>query len=353
MGVRPLRQSASYFAARAAMAAGPGVSNHSSANGHFKFDQSSVASESSGGSNPGIACGHHKLGPWGRIVDHVSSKLAFFPPRPSTYLLKEHSDGNRELYIQPVLRGCRKVLSCSVHRLHTAGAGKDSGNDVIAVHVPYTSAGRETPRTILFSHGNAVDLGQMLPFYRELSKELRVNVCGYDYSGYGCSGGAPSVAASIADLETVYTWLLAYHKRQPGDIVLYGQSIGSGPSVDLAARTRGLAGVVLHSPLMSGMRVLNPGWRLWPSFADVFVNSRLVPRIDCPLLVMHGTEDEVIDIVHGKKLHELAKHPSEPLWAVGHTHQDLEVAEGYLPTLKRFVKEIWPECNPRRRSTDK
>lgn len=40
--------------------------------------------------------------------------------------------------------------------------------------------------------------------------------------------------------------------RSPGDIVLYGQSVGSGPSVDLAARTRGLGGVVLHSPLMSG-----------------------------------------------------------------------------------------------------
>ena len=42
------------------------------------------------------------------------------------------------------------------------------------------------------------------------------------------------------------------YNRTPDDIVLYGQSVGSGPSVDLASRTRGLAGCVLHSPLMSG-----------------------------------------------------------------------------------------------------
>jgi hypothetical protein len=35
------------------------------------------------------------------------------------------------------------------------------------------------------------------------------------------------------------------------------------------------------------MRVLNPGWRRWPSFADIYPNYKLVPRIGCPLLVMH------------------------------------------------------------------
>jgi pimeloyl-ACP methyl ester carboxylesterase len=289
------------------------------------------------------------MGPLAKIVDHISSKLAFFPPRPATYQVKEHADGTGELYIQPLLQGCRKVLSCTVLRI-PSGSGRKGApvEEVIAAYIPYTSAGRETARTILFSHGNAVDLGQMLPFYRELAKELRCNVMGYDYTGYGCSSGQPSVAGSIANLEAVYTCLLERYNRAPDDIVLYGQSVGSGPSVDLAARTRGLAGCILHSPLMSGMRVLNPGWNAWPSCLDVFVSSKLVPRIDCPLLVMHGTEDEVIDVVHGRKLHSLAQHPSEPLWAEGHNHQDLEMADGYLPTLKRFMREVWPECNPRR-----
>jgi pimeloyl-ACP methyl ester carboxylesterase len=51
--------------------------------------------------------------------------------------------------------------------------------------------------------------------------------------------------------------------------------------------------VVLHSPLLSGVRVFNPNLRWWPSWADIFPNHLLVKKIDVPLLVMHGTADEV------------------------------------------------------------
>lgn len=55
-----------------------------------------------------------------------------------------------------------------------------------------------------------------------------MNVMGYDYTGYGCSTGEPSVAASVIDLDTVVDCLLDRFKLQPSDIVLYGQSVGSG-----------------------------------------------------------------------------------------------------------------------------
>ncbi len=55
-----------------------------------------------------------------------------------------------------------------------------------------------------------------------------MNVMGYDYTGYGCSSGQPSVAATIADLEAVVECLLQRFKLQPRDVVLYGQSVGSG-----------------------------------------------------------------------------------------------------------------------------
>lgn len=76
----------------------------------------------------------------------------------------------------------------------------------------------------------------------------------YDYTGYGQSSGVlPTVSDTYADIDACLAWLLANgkHKR---DIVLYGQSVGSGPSVNLAARTPGFAGVILHSPLCSGVQ---------------------------------------------------------------------------------------------------
>lgn len=54
-----------------------------------------------------------------------------------------------------------------------------------------------------------------------------------------------------ADVNACYAWLLDQGCK-PKDVILYGQSVGSGPTIDLAARTAGLAGVVLHSPLLSG-----------------------------------------------------------------------------------------------------
>ena len=59
---------------------------------------------------------------------------------------------------------------------------------------------------------------------RELAKELRVNLLGYDYAGYGASQGEPSVLNALADIEACYQWLLSVKGKQPRDIVLYGQS---------------------------------------------------------------------------------------------------------------------------------
>jgi len=90
---------------------------------------------------------------------------------------------------------------------------------------------------------------------REIARELQVNLLGYDYSGYGASSGQPSVLNTFADIEACLAWLLQQGK-QPENIILYGQSVGSGPSCHLAAKTPRLAGVILHSPLATGDALL-------------------------------------------------------------------------------------------------
>ena len=70
-------------------------------------------------------------------------------------------------------------------------------------------------------------------------------------------------------------------------VILYGQSVGSGPSVWLASERPDVAGVVLHSPLLSGVRVLKPHVRWWPAWADVYPNHVLAPKVKSPVLVMH------------------------------------------------------------------
>ena len=88
----------------------------------------------------------------------------------------------------------------------------------------------------------------------EVAKDLRCNLCAYDYTGYGHSAGRPSAPDVLADADAVFAWLLSRGVRRER-LVLYGQSLGSGPTLDLAAREPRVAGVVLHAAFASGARL--------------------------------------------------------------------------------------------------
>jgi acetyl esterase/lipase len=80
----------------------------------------------------------------------------------------------------------------------------------------------------------------------------------YDYSGYGESGGMATENNTCSDVATVYDYVRKHISPDPVNIVLYGQSVGSGPSCSLAYKNHELGGMILHSPFTSGMRVLTP-----------------------------------------------------------------------------------------------
>lgn len=88
--------------------------------------------------------------------------------------------------------------------------------------------------TILFSHGNAVDIGQMSSFYFGLGSRLECNIFTYDYSGYGASSGTPTEKNLYADIRAAWNALRSRYGVSPSNIILYGQSIGTVPTVDLA-----------------------------------------------------------------------------------------------------------------------
>eukprot|EP00882_Tetradesmus_deserticola_P011071 GHRQ01011706.1.p1 GENE.GHRQ01011706.1~~GHRQ01011706.1.p1 ORF type:complete len:144 (+),score=57.74 GHRQ01011706.1:347-778(+) len=110
----------------------------------------------------GCLQGRRGPGPWGRMVDGIASRLAFFPPTPPSYTVEQHKDATGQLYIQPVERGYQRVPSARVHWLQT-----EHGNRIISAFVPFFDGRGSMARlTLLYSHGNAVDLGQMLPVYK-------------------------------------------------------------------------------------------------------------------------------------------------------------------------------------------
>ncbi|XP_056109430.1 abhydrolase domain containing 17A, depalmitoylase a [Rhinichthys klamathensis goyatoka] len=208
------------------------------------------------------------------------------------------------------------------------------GNRVGCMYIRCAPSARYT---VLFSHGNAVDLGQMSSFYIGLGTRINCNIFSYDYSGYGVSTGKPSEKNLYADIDAAWHALRSRYGISPENIILYGQSIGTVPTVDLASRYE-CAAVVLHSPLTSGMRVAFPDTKKTYCF-DAFPNIEKVSKITSPVLIIHGTEDEVIDFSHGLALFERCPKAVEPLWVEGAGHNDIELYSQYLERLRRFISQ--------------
>ncbi|KAK7295554.1 hypothetical protein RJT34_18464 [Clitoria ternatea] len=262
----------------------------------------------------------------GAVTSSMAAKFAFFPPNPASYGV-----GVNEVTGKLAMTGVAipKRENVDVLKLCTK-----RGNSIVALYISNPSA----KLTMLYSHGNAADLGQMYDLLSQLSLHLRVNLLGYDYSGYGQSSGKPSEQNTYADIEAAYKCLVEMYGAKEEDIILYGQSVGSGPTTDLASRLPNLRAVILHSPILSGLRVMYPVKRTY--WFDIYKNIDKIPLVNCPVLVIHGTADDVVDCSHGKQLWEHCKQKYEPLWVKGGNHCNLELYPEYIKHLKKFIAAI-------------
>lgn len=98
----------------------------------------------------------------------------------------------------------------------------------------------------------------------------------------------PTEQNTYADIEAAYECLQQTYGVKEEDVILYGQSVGSGPTVDMASRLSRLRAVVLHSPILSGLRVMYPVKRTY--WFDIFKVIMIQTCEDDPLLfcICHG-----------------------------------------------------------------
>ncbi|KAG5494999.1 hypothetical protein JKF63_02051 [Porcisia hertigi] len=156
---------------------------------------------------------------------------------------------------------------------------------------------------VLYHHGNAEDLGASFNYAQSIASVFGVAVVAYDYCGYGLSGfpnaAKPSKVSEksvYSDADHMYSHLLSlgYPAHR---IVIVGRSVGGGPACYLAEKHhKEVCGLVLISTFTSCFRVVS-SWCL-PFFCscfDMFPNYRRIKDIlECPVLVMHGTNDDVV-----------------------------------------------------------
>ena len=210
----------------------------------------------------------------------------------------------------------------------------EDGTRIAVLHLPHPSASH----TILYSHGNAEDLGHLTGVLEQI-RRAGFSVLAYDYRGYGASSGGPTTASgSYRDLAAVYRYAIGDLGVEPARLILLGRSVGSGPAVHLAAR-ESVGGLVIESGFASAFRVLTRV-ALFPF--DRFPNERDLRRVTCPVLVIHGARDEVIHPRHARALHAAARGPKRLVWIERAGHNDLlhVAGEEYGRALRSFAELV-------------
>jgi hypothetical protein len=164
---------------------------------------------------------------------------------------------------------------------------------------------------LLYFHGNGGGLAGRAGRIEALAG-AGLGVFMLSYRGYSGSTGSPSEKALVADGLLAFDRLVALGVA-PGRIVLYGESLGTGVAVQVAAQRRAHA-LILEAPYASIAGEAKAHYGFLPVdwlLADRFDSAAHIARVGAPLLVMHGARDVVIPAASSRALFEAGGEPKE------------------------------------------
>ena len=183
-------------------------------------------------------------------------------------------------------------------------------------------------RVLVYYHGNAGSIADRYEWGCQL-KGVGASVLMVEYRGYGRSEGSPGEAGFYKDAEAVWKWLVQTKGYAANQIILYGKSLGGGVAAELSTR---------HSP---GALVLQSTFTSIPDMAKIvlpFVPKFMIrtrfqtidklSQIDCPVLVIHSRDDEIVPFQMGERLAQKAGKLHGFLQFSNYGHNDLIWGEG-------------------------
>ena len=193
--------------------------------------------------------------------------------------------------------------------------------------------------TILYFHGNG---GSLIGGAEriQLFSQAGFGVFMLSYRSYSGSTGKPSERALVSDAILAYEYL-RQQSVSPEDVVVYGESLGSGVAVQLAV-SRPVGAVILDAPYTSLPDIgksLYPFMPVETFMTDRFESRRHIEKVKAPILILHGTKDRTIPIEFGRALFEAAPEPKEFAAIEGAGHSNI-YSYGAFAQLQRFVERF-------------
>jgi len=164
--------------------------------------------------------------------------------------------------------------------------------DGVELNVFWEAAGRDA-WTVLYLCGSEEDLSMAMPKLRNYQLK-GYNVASFEYRGYGFTDGTPNESNLYEDAGLVHDYLLREKGVNESRLVLHGRSVGGGVATELAT-IRDPARLILESTFTSVYEnLLSLKWIP----GDMFENENKASKVDCPVLLIHGEADSIVDVAN-------------------------------------------------------
>ena len=191
-------------------------------------------------------------------------------------------------------------------------------------------------KTILYFHGNAGDLTNRIHKLNEL-KKLNVNILIISWRGFSGNEGKPTEKNLYHDAKKSVEWL-NNSGIENKNIVLYGESLGTGVAVELG-QDNSFSGIVLESPFTSiadAAKIYYPYLPVDLLIKDRYDSLKKIKNIIIPILIMHGKKDDVVPFDMGVELFEKANQPKFSYFSENDDHM-MEFNDQMINALRKFL----------------
>ena len=195
--------------------------------------------------------------------------------------------------------------------------GGHTGKCIPCLYLPWCEP---SSKILIYFHGNAEDIALTQELVEVLQDNLKVHIFVMEYAGYGVYEGASDAQKILDDSEILFKYIVNTLGFAPGDLILFGRSIGSGPASYLASKYN-VHSLILMSAFTS-LRAVVKGF-VGPLFqyliAERFANKDCMERVKCPVFFMHGKKDNIVSYTQTEELKGLVTTD-----AVLHTPDDMD-----------------------------
>lgn len=196
-------------------------------------------------------------------------------------------------------------------------------------------------KVLLFFHGNAGNISHRLEKI-SIFKKLGLQVFIIDYRGYGKSSGKPSENGIYLDAKAAYDYLVKEKKFSPGDILVFGESLGAQAAVDLASKEK-VAAIILEGGFTSAKDM---SAAIYPFLPTIFLSVKFdslskIAKVSCPKMIIHSRNDEIVPFRLGEKLFKASPEPKTFLAVYGgHNSSFMDSMDLFTSKIKEFISNI-------------